>query len=91
MKRFVPVLIAFMLASCSEWPDLPAPEASKTDEWPVLLPLDTLLSNLERGDEETAQAELIERAERLQDRADALRRPLPDEAAMERLRQSLSR
>ena len=56
----------------------------------MLLPIESVIPAEPESDEGAAQAALLERAERLQGKADVLRRPVPDDDAMERLRQSLA-
>lgn len=90
MNYAVPILFAFVLVGCGPWPNVPESGNGSSDEWPVLLPIESVIPVEPKSDEAAAQAVLLERAERLQNKANVLRRPVPDDDAMERLRQSLA-
>ena len=90
MNYAVLLIITVVLAGCTPWPNVPASGSASSDEWPVLLPLESVIPSQPAGDGEAAQTALLERAERLQNKANILRRPVPDDEAMERLRQRLA-
>ena len=91
MSRFALMLLPFLLVACVSWPDVPTTQSTETAAYPTLLPLEQIgqpSSDLER---EAATEEILARANGLRARANVLRRPVPDDDAMERLRQSLER
>ncbi|NNL74514.1 MAG: hypothetical protein HKP29_14220 [Silicimonas sp.] len=93
MRAVLSIFVAFGLAGCGDWPDLPDTPGSRSGGWPRLAPL----SDLERGlgaptaasDEDAAR--LAARAEALRRRAAVLRTPVPDQDAFDALRARVGR
>lgn len=85
------ILLMLMLSACVEWPDVPASQSAEDTSWPRLLPLDEIGAAPEDPDRDASNEALLRRAENLRNRAGILRRPVQDDDAMERLRQSLNR
>ena len=90
MVRIAAGFLPLVLASCISWPDIPESASVASSEWPSLAPLDEIGEDPVDLDREMATERLIARSERLRARADLLRRPVADDDAMERLRQSIS-
>lgn len=91
IARILSFLAFLSLAACASWPDVPVTDTAEAADWPALLPIDEIGSPPVDPDRETANDALLERAADLRARAAMLRRPVPDDDAMERLRQSLGR
>ena len=90
--RYASLALAFaFLTSCVDWPDIPASSDADAADWPSLLPVDEIGAPPETEDREQAIETLQNRAATLRARAEVLRRPVGDDEAMERLRQSLIR
>ncbi|MDJ0639744.1 MAG: hypothetical protein QNJ20_12970 [Paracoccaceae bacterium] len=89
MMRTALISFFVLLAGCGGWPDVGGPTSSVTQDWPVLRPIDSLLTEgaLPAASEEEADR-LARRAAALETRARVLRGSTTD---MEALRARLGR
>ena len=93
MLRAAPLVLGLAaLAACSGWPDVPRVEgASRSTDWPTLLPLDQVAGAQVVDDPDALRETLLARASALRGRAAILRGTVRDEDDMEALRQRLAR
>lgn len=91
MFRLIPITVLPLLVACSTWPDIPSSAASETGPWPELQPFGQIGQPSADPERDAANQDVEARAASLRARANVLRRPVPDDDAMERLRQSLAR
>ena len=91
MRRFGFLCAILFLSGCVDWPDVPVSPTADAADWPELLPLDEIGAPPTVTDNDAAIETLENRAEALRARAQVLRQPVEDDAAMERLRRLLDR
>ncbi len=92
MRAILFALPCLLLGACATFPELgPASETARDAPWPVILPIDDVLSR--RGDTTAPapQADLDTRAARLAARARALRRPVIEPAVRDRMAEMADR
>ena len=92
MRQITALALCAALAACVDWPVVDAPPASRASaDWPDLIPISSLPAPVADDLTTRANAALLARAAALRARAAILRRPVPDQAAFERLRARMAR